>query len=84
MMKFVFKNALLWREKSLSLPLSCLPEEVAADEDDACEHGEEGDHEGDDAGEDNRVMELHHGLQGSPSSSSPHIAAEVEDTHWWL
>ena len=44
-----------------------LPEEVAADKDDACEHGEEGDHEGDDAGEDDRVMELHHGLLG-PSS----------------
>ena len=44
-----------------------LPEEVAADKDDACEHGEEGDYEGDDTGEDDRVMELHHGLLGSSS-----------------
>ena len=47
--------------------MKIIPEEVAAHKDDACEHSEEGDHEGDDAGEDDRVMELHHGPLG-PSS----------------
>ena len=62
--------------------MKIVPEEVAADEDDACEHGEEGDHEGDDAGEDDRVMELHHGPLG-PSSIlfiPSHCSSKLGDT----